>query len=96
MYAAVSFSIKSQFKFNAKNSVKKTVSFLSESTHLPSLQVRARRARDVRDASAVEPLRVSLAGASLRAQTDRRILLTGAQRALARVIVHLSADLEID
>lgn len=64
---------------------------------MPSLQVRSRRARNIRDASAVEPLRVLLAGTSVHTQTGRPILLviTSNQRGLGRIIAHLSAELEV-
>lgn len=64
---------------------------------MPSLQVRSRRARNICDAPAVEPLRRPLAGTSVHTQTGWSILLVTAnnQRSLGRVITHLSADFKI-
>lgn len=64
---------------------------------MPSLQVCSRRAGNIRDTPAVEPLRVPLAGASVNTQTRWSILLVTAdtQRGFVRIIAHLPTDLEV-
>lgn len=59
--------------------------------------MRSRRARNIRDAPAVELLRVPLAGTPVYTQTRRSILLVAAssQRGLGWVIAHLAADLKV-